>query len=85
MDVPIGPAFPSTQGNTATNTTNMTIVAWIYPTVPSIAANTGLVFERAPGQQNGFGFGNTANNLGYVWDNNDVLTSGYGTGLRRAD
>jgi len=67
---------PLTFTNSTMTNTNMTIVAWVYPTASEVA-NTGLVFERTS-QVDGLMYSPTAgaNQLGYTWNNVGTYTSG---------
>ena len=52
---------------------NVTFMAWINPS--GQAANAGLLFNRGgPDSACGFGFGGTADHLGYTWNNNNANT-----------
>ena len=52
---------------------NVTFMAWINPS--GQAANAGLLFNRGgPDGACGFGFGGTADHLGYTWNNNNANT-----------
>jgi hypothetical protein len=59
----------------ATNSTNMTMVAWIMPTISLEPSQTAIVTTRGNGQVNGMYYGNTAegnttpNTLGWTWAN----------------
>jgi hypothetical protein len=54
--------------------TNLTFMAWIYPNGTQAGA-AGLLFNRGgPDNACGFGFGNTADHLGYTWNNNALAT-----------
>jgi hypothetical protein len=71
------PTFPTS----GTNSTNATIVAWVYPNLFSENASAGLVFERASGNVNGLCYANGQNSLGYTWDNNNAATYNYNPNL----
>jgi hypothetical protein len=52
---------------------NVTFMAWINPSGQT--ANAGLLFNRGgPDGACGFGFGGTADHLGYTWNNNNANT-----------
>jgi hypothetical protein len=52
---------------------NVTFMAWINPSGQT--ANAGLLFNRGgPDSACGFGFGGTADHLGYTWNNNNANT-----------
>ena len=65
----------------AGNPTNLTIVAWINPLTNNDAANTGLVMERTATQVDGLKYGNSANTIGYNWDNNATTYNYTGTAI----
>jgi len=95
-EAPQFPGFPSTNGAlgclvgnpdsyvTASAGTlaasNLTYVAWIYPTGP-VQASAGILMDRG-GPGTGVGFGNSNNvsgmaELGYTWDTNSSATWGW--------
>jgi hypothetical protein len=61
--------------------TNMTIVAWINPLTNNDAANAGLVMQRTATQVDGLKYGNSANTIGYNWDNNATTYNYTGTAI----
>jgi hypothetical protein len=60
----------------ATNNTNMTIVAWIYPFLPVETQGSGLVFTRSASQVDGLIYG-ASDSLGDVWNNANGGYSSY--------
>jgi len=73
-----------TSGNlTATNSTNMTLVAWINPRTNE-GAGTGLMMMRngtlGATRTDGMDYGPTTPNLGYIWDNNAAPTYNLNSG-----
>jgi hypothetical protein len=58
---------------------NVTITAWIYPTVAKQNADAGLVFNRV-NSANGLCFGDDGTNLNYGWNNDGGLWH-YSSGL----
>ena len=60
----------------ATNNTNMTIVAWIYPFLAVETPGSGLVFMRSGGQVDGLIYG-AGDSLGDIWNNANGGYSSY--------
>jgi WD40 repeat protein len=88
INVPVTPTFPGGAG--IANSTNATMVAWIYPNIATEASQTGLAVERVSAQNDGLFYGNTGggvstpNCLGYTWDNGPTsapYTWEYNSGL----
>jgi len=88
INVPVTPTFPGGAG--IPNSTNATMVAWVYPNIATEASQTGLAVERASAQNDGLYYGsttggvNTPNTLGYTWDNgpgSSPYTYNYNSGL----
>ena len=62
------PVFPA-------NTTNATILAWVYPNISSEAAFTGIAVMRGGGLMDGLAYGASANRLGYLWNGGGLTAS----------
>jgi hypothetical protein len=81
------PVFPGTNSSPAyynlANSSNVTIVAWIYPTVTQ-QANTAIVMLRngwnGAGRTDGLVF-HSLNRIDYDWDNGSGTTTGFESGL----
>ena len=69
------PTFPPTGTNTIANTTNATILGWIYPNNAAQNGAAGLFMAQNGGPGNaGLQYANAVNCLGYHWDNNSANT-----------
>jgi hypothetical protein len=84
--VPATPTFPGlNSGNGFTpNSTNVTIIAWLYPIQVQEGDATVIITRPTYGStwEAALRFaGNTSDDLGYNWDNNNGTTSGYDSGL----
>jgi hypothetical protein len=64
---------------------NLTFMAWINPNGPQ-PTYSGLFFNRGgPDSACGFGFGGTADHLGYTWNTNSAATYSWDSTLAVAD
>jgi PKD repeat protein len=64
---------------------NITFMAWINPNGPQ-SVGAGLLINRGgPDGACGFGFGNSQDHLGYIWNNNNANTYNWDSGLAVAD
>jgi hypothetical protein len=74
VTVPVPPTLPSNAVPGVTGYgTNATIVAWIYPTAAEAGA-TAIVMQRGSTANGLAYYGSTAQDLGFVWDNNAAST-----------
>jgi O-glycosyl hydrolase len=65
------------------NTNTVTITAWVYP-FTSIAAYDGVVFTRASTYSKGINYvaeASRLNMIGYTWNENNINTYGWASGL----
>jgi hypothetical protein len=72
------PTFPTGIGST-----NATLLAWVYPNIPSEGNNTGVFMTRSGqlGATNTAGIQYYGNSLGYHWDNDAAFENTYASGL----
>ena len=88
VTIPTTPTFPGANsgGGPTPNSTNVSIVAWVYPSfVTAEEGSASFIITRTTyGSSRTDGFrlaGNTSDDLGYNWDNNNGTTTGYDSGL----